>query len=279
MLAFNLFKALAQNTDRLVIGPLLGVRALGLYTLAYRAIIYPVTTFVGALGAYLFPRIARLQSDPVAVRAVYRAVLVAILNLVLPGLAVLAILAPFLVPLLGERWVEAVPIFQILAIAGLAQALMAPVGQMMKGLGRPGWLILWSVGLTAVTAVALLIGTRWGLTGASIAYSAAHMVALPVILLIGWRLTGLGTTEIVGVAWRPVISTMVLGGALLLIVQHLGGWSPWLVAASAAVAAPLYLLGMAHLNPEFKGLAARELRKLGLAQEGPATVAPPASRR
>ena len=55
ILGFNLFKAFAQNVDRMIIGRLLGVHALGVYSFASRSVIYPVTTFVGALGAYLFP--------------------------------------------------------------------------------------------------------------------------------------------------------------------------------------------------------------------------------
>ena len=55
MLGFNLFKAFAQNVDRMIIGRLLGVHALGVYSFASRSVIYPVTTFVGALRGLSFP--------------------------------------------------------------------------------------------------------------------------------------------------------------------------------------------------------------------------------
>ncbi|MEO7986917.1 MAG: lipopolysaccharide biosynthesis protein [Gemmatimonadales bacterium] len=278
MLGFSLFKALAQNTDRLVIGPLLGVQALGLYTLAYRAVIYPVTTFVGAVGAYLFPKVARLQSDRHAVGAVYRAVLVGVLNLVLPALVAMAILAPAIIPLLGPRWHEAIPIIQILTIAGIAQALMAPVGQIMKGLGRPGWLIWWSVGLTVLTSVALWLGTRWDLRGATVAYAIAHLAALPAILLIGRRLTGLGMVELLNVSWRPIVATTFLAGALVLLSRFTSQWSPWVSLASALLIGLPYLFVAGHVNPEFRGLVAREIRKLRVVREESAAVARPARR-
>ena len=103
MLGFNLFKAFAQNIDRMIIGRLLGVHALGLYAFASKSVIYPVTTFVGSLGAYLFPRISRLQSDAVRVKVIYRAVLIAVLNVVFPLLAGLVALAPAVIPILGEQ--------------------------------------------------------------------------------------------------------------------------------------------------------------------------------
>jgi O-antigen/teichoic acid export membrane protein len=278
MLGFNLFKAFAQNTDRLIIGPLLGVQALGVYTLAFRAVIYPVTTFVGALGGYLFPKVARLQSDRPAVRAVYRGVLVGILNLVLPSLVALAILTPAIIPLLGARWHEAIPVIQLLTIAGLAQALMAPVGQIMKGLGRPGWLIWWSVALTLVTSITLWVGTSWGLAGATIAYSLAHLAALPAIFLIGWRLTGLGLAEIASVAWRPMLATASLAGVLVLFLRHTIQWGPWAMLAGGLVIGSVYLVITGIVNPEFKGLVAREILKLRIAGEDSASVARPVSR-
>jgi len=278
MLAFNLFKALAQNTDRLIIGPLLGVVALGLYTLAFRAVIYPITTLVGALGAYLFPKVARLQANQNEVRAVYRAVLVATFSLVLPTLAVAAILAPAIVPLLGERWEGAIPVIQILAVAALAQALMAPVGQIMKGLGRPGWLIWWSVGLTLLTGVALWIGARWALSGATVAFALAHLAALPVIFLIGRRLTGLGMAVVLSVAWRPLLATGALALALVFLSPRLIGGNLWTVVIGAAILGAFYLFGLAHLSIEFKDLVARELQRLRVAREEPPAVAPPAVR-
>jgi PST family polysaccharide transporter len=278
MLGFNLLKALGQNTDRLIIGPLLGVHALGLYTLATRAVIFPVTTFVGALGNYMFPKVARLQAERLKVRAVYRAVLMAVLNVILPGLAALAVLAPAVVPLLGTRWNGAVPIVQVLTIAALAQAVIAPVGQLMKGLGRPGWLIVWSVGFTLLTAVALWIGAGWGLTGASIAYVTAHAIGLPLILAIGWRLSGLGITDLFKVSWRPALGAVVLATGLALLSRLVAGHSPPVLAIGALAAGTMYLMALARISPEFTGLAVRELRKLRLSGEEPAAVVATAPR-
>jgi O-antigen/teichoic acid export membrane protein len=278
MLGFNLLKALGQNTDRLILGPLLGVHALGLYTLATRAVIFPVTTFVGAVGNYMFPKVARVQAHRLQVRAVYRAVLIAILNVILPGLAALAILAPAVVPLLGSRWSGAVPIVQVLTIAALAQAVIAPVGQLMKGLGRPGWLIVWSIGFTLLTAVALWIGAAWGLIGASIAFAIVHAAALPLVLVIGWRLSGLGLVDLFKLSWRPAAGAVALAAGLAIVSHFVAGHSPPALAVGALAAGAVYLMALARLSPEFTGLAVRELRKLRPSREEPAAVVAAARR-
>ena len=273
MLGFNLFKAFAQNIDRMIIGRLLGVHALGLYAFASKSVIYPVTTFVGSLGAYLFPRISRLQSDAVRVKVIYRAVLIAVLNVVFPLLAGLVALAPSVIPILGEQWREAVPLIQILAMAALAQAIISPVGQIMKGLGRPGWLVTWSVGFTLVTGVALWIGAAGGLRGASIGYVIAHALALPTSLLIGWRLTGIGAAEVVRIAWRPAAAAAALGLALSLASRYAAAWSRPTLVVGALALGMLYFAVVARLNPEFVRLAGRELGKLRPRGEKPASVA------
>ena len=275
VLEFNLFKAFAQNIDRLIIGPLLGVHALGLYTFASKVAIFPVTIFVGALGAYLFPRVARIQGDRAGVRDLYRKVMIAVLNVVLPGLAVLFVLAPAVVPVLGERWSGAAPVIQILALAALAQAVIGPVGQLMKGLGRPGWLVIWSIGFAAVTGAALWAGARWGLVGTSAGYVAAHIAALPVILWIGWRLTGLGPLRLFAISWRPLLAAAALAMVLGLIVRHTGAWSRPALVAGTLLGGATYLLVLARLNPEFTALVVREIEKLRPAAEEPASVAGP----
>jgi PST family polysaccharide transporter len=273
MLGFNLFKAFAQNVDRMIIGRLLGVHALGVYVFASKSVIYPVTTFVGALGAYLFPRIARLQSDAVRIKAIYRAVLIAVLNVICPVLAAVVALAPAVVPVLGEQWKESVPLIQILAIAALAQAIISPVGQVMKGLGRPGWLVAWSLGFTLVTALALGIGAAGGLRSASAAYVAAHVLALPTSLLIGWRLTGIGAAELIGIAWRPMAAAAALGLALGAAAQYAAAWNRPSLVVGALALGMLYFAVVARLNPEFVRLAGQELGKLRPRGEKPASVA------
>jgi O-antigen/teichoic acid export membrane protein len=198
-----------------------------------------------------------------------------VLNVVLPGLAVVIALAPVAVPLLGERWREAAPVIQVLAVAALAQAVIGPVGQLMKGLGRPGWLVIWSIGFTLVTSVALWIGVPWGLLGTSIGYVVAHVAAIPVILWIGWRLTGLGPVGLVAISWRPLVAAAALGAGLSFAVRHTAAWNRPALAVGALALGALYLVVLARLNPEFTGLVMRELEKLRPSAQEPAAVAGP----
>ena len=64
LFAFNLVKYLTQNLDKLLVSVLAGPVVLGLYNLAQKITLIPVQNFAGAVGNWLFPRLARFQGGP-----------------------------------------------------------------------------------------------------------------------------------------------------------------------------------------------------------------------
>jgi O-antigen/teichoic acid export membrane protein len=250
ILGFNLLKALTQNADRLVVGIALGSHAVGIYTLAARLVLQPATMLAGAFGTYLFPRISQLQGDPAAVRSVYRRGVGAILVLLVPTMLLVSLLGRPVLLLLGAEWLPAVPVVQILAVAALLQAVFSPAGQLMKGHGRPGWLLVWSAGFSVLTLAAIGAGAVHGVAGAAAGYAAAHLIALPVILAVSRRLAGFGGADLV----RAMLPVAVGGGALaacLLAARHAAaGWGPPALVAGALAGIAIYIATVAWLSPE-----------------------------
>jgi O-antigen/teichoic acid export membrane protein len=167
VLGFNLLKAFSQNTDRLLLGHLLGPAAVGSYALAYRVVLFPVTSFASAISNHFFPHVSRIQADQNAVRLEYTRYVRIILSISLP-LALAAALAggPLLGIVFGQRWAAAARVIPWLALVAVAWAVFAPFGQLLKGLNRPGGLIIWSASYTVVTSAALALGSAGGLEGA-----------------------------------------------------------------------------------------------------------------
>ena len=158
---FNVFKSFVQNFDRLLLGHLLGTTAVGLYVFAYRLVVQPIATLVGAVGTYLFPYLSRLQSNPEALRRAYGDAMRGLAAVALPVAILAAAGAPALVPMIwGARWADAVPLIQIMGVLAVFQAYVSPVGQVLKSLDRPRWLLWWSVGITALVALLLWAGVR-----------------------------------------------------------------------------------------------------------------------
>lgn len=211
MFGFSILKAVVQNSDRLVLGYLLGAAPLGVYTFAVRVIVFPVRLVSGAFGTYLFPKAARLQGDLAAVRRHYLENMAVLLSLVLPMTVAAALLAPSLIPpLFGSEWAVAVLPIQILSVTALAGAFYPAAGELAKALHRPGWMIRWSALYTMVLCVALWFGAGEGLVGAVVASAAAHVALLPVALFMADRVIRLRWRDLLAEWWPSAAASLVL---------------------------------------------------------------------
>ena len=247
---FNVFKYFAQNCDRLLVGYLAGPILLGVYTFAYRLVVSPVATSIGAIGNYLFPRFARLQHDRPAVREVYLRTTGAVTTVLLPALALAAVIAPLAVPaVFGSRWAGGVILVQLFTVVAAAQLLISPAGQLMKALGRPGWMFAWSVFFTAITLGLLAVGSTRGNDGIGAGLALAHLVGVGVAGTLIVRLLGCRWSDLARAASHGLILAAGTGAAALALVTLLP--APGTARLVLAVVAGVLISagGIRRLNP------------------------------
>jgi O-antigen/teichoic acid export membrane protein len=250
MFGFSVLKALVQNSDRLVLGYLLGAAPLGVYTFASRVIVFPVRLVAGAFGTYLFPKAARLQSDLAAVRRHYVENMAVLLTLVMPMTVAAALLAPSLVPpIFGSEWTVAVLPIQVLSVTALAGAFYPAVGELAKALGRPQWMLRWSALYTVVLCVALWFGARAGLVGTVVASAAAHVALVPVALSFADRVIRLRWWDLLAEWWPGVAASLVLAAVIwgTTAVSPFGPFPSGWVALGLGILA--YVAVLAGLDP------------------------------
>jgi O-antigen/teichoic acid export membrane protein len=241
---FNLFKYFSQNLDKLLVGYFAGPATLGLYTFAYRMVVYPVATISGALGNYFFVSFSRLQQDLERVRRSYFKTGRVQAALVLPALAAVAAAAPAGVPLVfGHQWSAAIPFVQVFCLVAAAQALMGPVGQLMKSLDRPGWMLSWSVGFTALVLVGIAAGSLWGPIGVAAGVAAAYVLGLVICAAITARLLQVGSGSVAAATAPASVLAVMVGGAVLLVLRS--GADPGRVRLAAAALAGLAAFSVA----------------------------------
>ena len=68
LLGFNVFNYFARNADYLLIGKFLGATLLGIYTLAYRMMLYPLQSITTVICRVMFPVYSKLQDDDASFR-------------------------------------------------------------------------------------------------------------------------------------------------------------------------------------------------------------------
>jgi lipopolysaccharide exporter len=136
LLSINLAVYANTTGDNLVIGKLMGRESLGFYNLAYQLAMLPVFV-LSQINRVNFSVLSQQDSNQ---QQRYLGQLIELYSLVAaPIYAIAFLIAPLLIPsLYGQRWTEAVPIFQVLLLFGYARGFMAILGTALNALGYPG---------------------------------------------------------------------------------------------------------------------------------------------
>ena len=222
MLIQNITNYASNQVDQLIIGAKLGAQSAGVYAVSTEIAELPTTELIFPISRVLFPGFAKLRGEPERLKHAFLNALGFLATFSVPAGIGVALLAERLVPLLlGEKWNDAIPIIQILAVFSVFRTLFGLPGNMLVVIGQVRL-------LTFFTVIQLLIflGGSWalidyGLTGIAIAKAAAAAVFL--ILLID-RLAALfpiTRREILTQLVRPVIATLAMVVVLLGVAPNL----------------------------------------------------------
>ena len=91
-------------------------------------------------------RIFQNQEDDLQIQKKYIRTCCAIALICFPALTGLCVLAgPFVRVVLGEQWIEAVPLIILMAPIGIIQSLATTVGVLYMIKGKTDWLLLWEL--------------------------------------------------------------------------------------------------------------------------------------
>ena len=154
-LRFGLFRVGANavnygnsNVDQLLIGSLLGPQVLGYYRMAVNLVLQPIRQLNPMLTRVAFPVFVKIQDDTDRLRNGFLKMIRLLVLIDAPIFIGLAAVAPVAVPLvLGEQWLPAVPLIQILVFYGMLRALPNACGSVIMAKGRADWTFYWNVAL------------------------------------------------------------------------------------------------------------------------------------
>lgn len=192
-----------RNADYIVIGRILGTRALGLYTLAFRMPQLLVEGISTVVGQVVFPAFSKVQDNPVRLRHGLQRVLTYTMIVTTPLALGLAIIAdPFVRVFYGSKWVAAIDVMQLLSVYMLIQVASRSFGEVYKAVGRPGILTRLAVVKLAVTLPLLVIAAPHGIVAVAWAQVAASLVATMLDLVMATRVIGLRPSQL-GSAYAP----------------------------------------------------------------------------
>ena len=221
LLAHNILLYLRNRADRFVIGKLLGAGTLGVYTLAFDLANLATSELMAPIRRALLPGYAKLADQDARMRSMFVDVFALTLWLGAPIPIVIGILAePLILLLLGETWLAAVPVTQLLAFAGFAALLSSGSQPVYLASGRPE-LQTYLMGLSAllvIPAVVLGVDVK-GAIGAAIALVLVQsFVALIDIALVLYLLK-IKVRAITSVCWRSLVALALMTALIDAVAQ------------------------------------------------------------
>lgn len=239
LLLQNIFLFFRNRIDRIVIGKILGAASLGLYTIAFDLANLVTSELMAPIRRALLPGFARLAEEQGQMRAMFLEVFGLTLWLGAPiaiGMSLLAL--PLVTVLLGESWLPAVPIIQMLAISGFIVLLSSCSQPMFLALNRPD-LPAYLNGLqVALLVPGLLIGTLdYGLLGASVALVIAQLVTALTDFIVMRRLLKLSLRALGAVAWRSLIALAMMTVAVHTLMRIWPHHDVWFAEISLLIVA------------------------------------------
>jgi len=212
--AFDFINYFARNADSFVIGRYLGAASLGVYTNAYKVMLFPLQNMTWVANRALYPVMCRQESTEQQ-RSLYLKSVATIAMLTAPLMAgVFVLRQPFVDVFLGPRWHEAASVLQWLAPIGFVQSIVSTTGTVSMVKGRTD--ILLRVGaLVAVLQVsAFVIGVQWGIVGVAVCYLIANLCGAIPALLVALRQLNAGFSALIGEIWAPVAAALLMGVAV-----------------------------------------------------------------
>jgi O-antigen/teichoic acid export membrane protein len=216
------FWFLRMNLDNLLVGKLLGVKALGLYAIAFNIANFTSDYFGSKVQRVVFPAYSKMEGNLYDLRSAALKVLKHVSLIALPlGVVIFLLSQDFLRIFYGSQWIEASSVLRILVLAGIFNTLPTGMNAIFLACDKPRW-GFWIT--TLQVAIFLLFITPaakfFGMNGVGAIVSLASMVAFFITIVLAIKLLYLKMSQIY-LSIRSALIISFLIGAVLVLAKNL----------------------------------------------------------
>uniref|UniRef100_Q07TG6 Polysaccharide biosynthesis protein n=1 Tax=Rhodopseudomonas palustris (strain BisA53) TaxID=316055 RepID=Q07TG6_RHOP5 len=194
MTGLSLASFLSTNLSLVLVGRIFGVVQVGLFDRGNKLVVMSYTQVLTPLTGISQTLLARLLADEARYRRAFLQMIEAMLLVVMPGLACLAIMSDAAVDLLyGSKWMECSPLVFWFALG----SLMTPIGVGASWLfvtqGRTAKMLKFGLISNALSVLSLLLGLLGGVVGVAISFA---IFSIPSTCLTVWGATREGPVSL-----------------------------------------------------------------------------------
>lgn len=166
MLLSNLLTTLCNNIQGLIIGRVFSARDMGFYAKARGLEEIPSMSISNIVNQVTFPVFSELQEDREKLKNALASIVTSIAFICFPLMVLLIVIAkPLIILLFSERWLESIPYFQILCVAGIAISLQGINYNVVAAIGKSKVLFKWTIVKRVIGIGCIFAGLPLGMKG------------------------------------------------------------------------------------------------------------------
>lgn len=242
--AVGIMAAFLAEFDNLVVGKVLGVTALGYYSIATKLPYLFIISLASVAGDVLFPAFATLEHDEMG--GAFLTALRYTAMVALPLTAIFSVLArPITLAVFGPHWGPAVGAAQVLCLWAVMSPVSMVCGNALKSRGRADIVLYLAIPQAIAIVVGSLLFVRDGIVVISWVQAVIAVVAQAFTILLTMRMFSLRPRGVLVSIAPPLLASAGLALALFGVDKAIS--APWpAVVAGGAVALPVYV-GLLHL--------------------------------
>lgn len=208
---------LSMYLDKLIIGKISGATVLGYYEKSFGIAQMPYEQMANKLGTIAFSTFSRCQNNQQECRYYFLRLLTLLTFLSLPiFVGLFSIAEPFVIAMLGDKWIPMIPSFKILLIAFLASSIISLFSTLNISCGYHKQDTMIRFFSLAILGIFLYVAAPYGIN--VVAY-----VVLGHNLLVLF-LTSIISIQIISLSWKDLVPRLlpaVTGSVLILVAVHM----------------------------------------------------------
>lgn len=241
---FNFLYFLSNNLDSILIGKFCGAVPVGLYSRAKQLTTIPLSQLLEPVRYVSLPALSALQNDPVKYQGYHSKMLSVLCFLYMPLIVYIGIYShPVVLLSLGSQWLNAVPLFRLLAISMFVNPMITMLGLILLSSGQTARYFCWGLFTASTLALGFAIGIKWGAKGVAASWIFSTIANFVFSLFYVYKETSVRRISTFKAIYKSVIASLLTGIVLFLTYDYFASFHIFVqVALSTVFAMVLYFL-------------------------------------
>lgn len=248
--ALDLLNKGSDALTELIIGKAYSLRDLGIYSRAFGTFMLFEYAFIEGVRPVVLPFLSDAKRDNTELGPVYLKIVQLVSIAMVPFFTFLYFAASSLTEVLyGHQWDDAVPLLQVLCLAGLFMAPTMFFEQLLIAFGRPGKALQYQLAFQSTRILALILLLGGELRLAALAFVLGSVVKMLLVLGMAKHYFALKLMRFAGVLSPAVLVGLAVGFTQWLLVPALDGQVAALTLTTQSLAAGIvWLIGIFALR-------------------------------